>query len=49
MTCREYKGDMRGLAEFSQAAAEVAEGYLSGLGFPLKSMGSKPQAGFPNL
>ena len=48
MTGREC-GDVRGLAEFPKVAAEVLEGYFGSEGFPLKSMGSKPQAGLASL
>ena len=39
VTGMEYTGDMRGLAGHPWAAAEVPEGYLSGLGDPPEKCG----------
>ena len=49
VTGRECRGDARGLAGLPQAAADVPEAYLRGRGFPLRSVGPKPQTGLPSL
>ena len=46
---RECRGSTRGLAGLPRAAAEVLEGYFSGHRVPLRSVGSKSQAGLPSL
>ena len=48
MTGRECR-DVKGLAALPWVAAEVPEGYFSSWGFPLRSVGSKPQAWLPSL
>ena len=46
---RECGGGARGLAGLPCMAAEVPEGYSVAGGFPLRSVGSKPQGEFPGL
>ena len=46
---RDCRGSARGLAGLPWVAAEVLKGYFSGWGFPLRSMGTKPQARLHSL
>ena len=38
----------KSLAPLTQAVTEILEGYLSYRGFPLRNVGSKPQARHPS-
>lgn len=49
MTGMECRGDAKMWVRHPQEAAEVLEGYFSGRGFPLRSIGSKSQNGLPSL